>query len=259
VQLNPAPNDFISFLTIQTLIQQYNSEANNPHLNNGTDDSRAFSGFTLTVPDGTKYVFGGVNAIEFYNPFTPNPSINAPEFYASTWLLTQIIDPEGNTVNFQYARTYPTCDLFIGASNLSIQSEPTGGSTFTAPTTPGSFSSSTGTGTNLYSGYMYWPMYLTQISSPNETIAFNASVATCPRYTVAQFGSLVGGSASGEFATQVLNNTSYGNLQWMQLNNIVITNSLKGQSSIYRQYQFNYEVTNAANQRLTRMTWKTGC
>jgi len=251
VQLNPAPNDFISFQTIQTLIQQYNSEANNPHLNNGVDDSRAFSGFTLTVPDGTKYVFGGVNAIEFYNPFTPDPTINAPEFYASTWLLTQIIDADGNTVNFQYARTYPTCDLFIGASGFSIQTEPTAGSTFTAPTTPGSFSSSTGTGTNQLSGYMYWPMYLTQISSPNETIAFNAGVATCPRYTVTQFGSLVGGSASGEFATEVLNNNSYSNLQWMQLNNIVITNSQNGQSGTYRQYQFNYEVTNAANQRLT--------
>jgi YD repeat-containing protein len=80
---------------------------------------RTFTKFTLTMGDGTSYIFGGQpNAIDFsypalpgmgyfstfeayydyYADFTPRYSIEA-----NAWRLVQIISPKGHTVNFIYA------------------------------------------------------------------------------------------------------------------------------------------------------------
>ncbi|MEM9980175.1 MAG: hypothetical protein AAF808_21330, partial [Cyanobacteria bacterium P01_D01_bin.2] len=95
---------------------------------------RVITGFTLTVPDGTRYVFGGGKAIEFSKPALPTkvagynsqgpprggpagrrwwaiPYDNyygdiAKHIQAHAWWLSEIISPEGRTVRFEYAHRF---------------------------------------------------------------------------------------------------------------------------------------------------------
>ena len=78
-----------------------------------------FTKFTITTPDGYKYIFGGnQNAIEFSRgPISgkqglenfPNPYVEDRKNYitANSWYLTQIISPLDDTVKFTYKRGQP--------------------------------------------------------------------------------------------------------------------------------------------------------
>ncbi|WP_179416191.1 RHS repeat domain-containing protein [Mucilaginibacter sp. E4BP6] len=217
-----------------------------------------FAGFIMTVPDGTQYVFGGANAIEFesvyyFDPVTPSNSVNGPfQFLANTWLLSQIIDVNHNVVNFTYQRTYPTVNLsFLGFSDSDITASTSNGCSVSNAT-------QSTTAINTHYGHYEWPMYLSQISSPNETISFTFSPATCLRYSnftlLSQDGSNVN-PAAGPIVPIPANsdqlnpapiNGNLNNIQWEQLNTITINNSA---NNIYREFQFNY--SSSASQRLT--------
>jgi hypothetical protein len=58
VQLNAAPNDFLSSAQVNAAIQQYAGKVE-PSFNNDLNQTRAFNSFTLTTDDGTRYFFGG--------------------------------------------------------------------------------------------------------------------------------------------------------------------------------------------------------
>jgi|GEM_PF-1654586 len=217
-----------------------------------------FSGFTLTVPDGTKYTFGGAEGIEFSSDYRSTSAT----FTAVTWLLTKIVDINNNEVDFSYQRTWPTVNLSFIQLNQNVSGYATssgvllgsacGGDTYTNGTvctrTPNG--TVTGSGHDV-TGTLQWPMYLSKITCPNETVAFSISDANCLRDpNLDQIYSGAGTTPSNSFNW---NQTPYnplgyntGNLRWEQLNDIVISNSVQ---NIYRQYHFDYSAS--ATQRLT--------
>src|SRR5687767_2359222 len=94
VELNSSPNDFLDGYQINSIIQQYQPYG----LSIGQNQPRVFSGFTLTTPDGAKYIFGGTDAIEFTSAYGES----SYQFIANNWLLKKIIDVNKNEVNFFY-------------------------------------------------------------------------------------------------------------------------------------------------------------
>jgi YD repeat-containing protein len=240
VQLNAAPNDFLSAADVNNDIQQYTGKVEQ-NFNNTLNQTRAFNSFTLTTADGTRYVFGGSNAIEFYSSFTPD--LNGPQFIATAWYLAKIIDPDNNEVDFTYRRDYPSCELFCGKAAFDYGCNVTGGVNLFGPGGSALASETGSISTSTYSGVFHWPMFLSKIASPNETVSFSSSVATCLRFSDIQFLSL-GSTAVAQFAKAIVNN-DLNNLQWEKLDNITVTN-LRGR--IYHQYQFAYN--NVSTQRL---------
>jgi hypothetical protein len=244
VQLNTSPNDFLTPAQVNSAIAEYPRNINFTFGDSPTQ-SRVFNSFTLTLADGTKYIFGGSEAIEFYSTYgitQYNGQVAShPIFTANTWLLKQIVDPDNNVVNFNYTRTYPNCDINLNYLNQSVSCQGVG-----SPSGSG-YSNTTGAVDSKYSGNFHWPMYLSSVSSPNETISFSASVATCLRYTDAQFQNLKT-TADGQYVSELLNN-DFTNLQWEKLDNIVIRDN---NQNVYRQFLFNYNNGGVlANQRLT--------
>lgn len=224
--------------------------------------SRMFGSFTLTMPDGTKYVFGGrklgniPDAVELSSPRSSgtNPSYIDLTFSINTWLLKSITDVYGNTVTFSYASTYPTCNKFFGVSDFAVTVYRTGcSSTFTggAPFNK-----------NQLAEMMQWPMYLSAIQSPNENITFQMSNASGNRYTINQLSYSNQLNTSSPDIEGVLLGSSCGfswpsflnNIQWQQLNTITITDNpnfvglYTSTPNRIKKYKFNY--SNTASQRL---------
>jgi YD repeat-containing protein len=224
---------------------------------------RQFGSFTLTFPDGTKCSFGGKtglnvpDAVEFNCPIgliTTGYSAN-PIMTANTWLLRTVTDPNGNQVNFYYTRRYPTCNKFYTASNYAMTIVSTG-----------CFSSDNGGqlyDKNKLSGIFQWPMYLSSISTPNESVNFTMSEHTYNRYTDNQL----------KYADQSVTQTTtcdnsllgfdgYGDklakLQWEKLDKIVVTDNMHNSTGInnynpntIKQFDFTYLNTpSSPNQRL---------
>lgn len=78
---------------------------------------KSFDRFTITSKDGTRYVFGGDDsAIEYWMPLTPVLYVdqasgnlrNANQWRciatATSWMLTRIERPDGETITFTYAK-----------------------------------------------------------------------------------------------------------------------------------------------------------
>ena len=157
-----------------------------------TYQSRQFGSFTLTVPDGTKFIFGGKignnvpDAIEFYSPIgnttIPNYTAN-PIMTANTWLLKSIIDIYGSEVDFSYARKYPTCNKFYTSTYFGVNVY--AGSSCTDNITGGANFDK-----NKLSGIFQWPMYLSSLTCPNGSVRFTMSETSYNRCTNAQLSML---------------------------------------------------------------------
>ena len=283
VQLNPTP--FISGTNVvATVTDEYTTATGNGHLwpnvtNTPTEvATQVFSGFILTVPDGTKYYFGGVNAngagvgIEFYTVYGPN----AVQFNANTWLLTKIVDVDGNEVDYNYSASYPVADMGIGfsANEYNCQ-EVTGGNLGGSSATGWQFVNAGSIVTTTYQGLLYLPLYLDNITCPNETVSFSRQTTNnCLRFPDAVYRFNPSNSSTVYGVMALLgdgkpdpNNpggfiVGQNNLQWMQLNKIVITNGNgppgsigpNGIGQVYRQYSFNY--SSNSSQRLTLMSFQ---
>lgn len=245
VQLN-SPNNFLSANQIISAVgefqpfQQPSIQCTNCPPLGATYQMNQFSGFTLTVPDGTQYVFGGVEATEFESAYTwvdvPHVSY---QFVANAWLLTKIIDPQNHEVDFSYQRTYPTCQLFFSQEDIIYNTSNSGGCT-------SSESSFGQVSTTTHSGYYQWPMYLSKIYSPNESITFNISDAICLRYPNVALSYRTENNDPGDAYDPSYLHGDINNLRWEKLNNIVVQDN---SNNIYRQYAFNY--SNSNSQRLT--------
>ena len=228
-----------------------------------------FTGFVLTMPDGTKYYFGGVDAngngvgIEFYTAY-PYPRFSL-QFNTNTWLLTKIIDVDNNEIDFNYSASYATtelgfgynadswsCQQFSGLINWPLGNGTASGSGWQYTTSVDIFQ---------HGGMLNLPLYLDNITCPNETITFNRSQAACLRFTDAfyeQMDLALGNQQTNLFNLAVLGeNVTVGgvsinpaqNLQWMELNSIAVKN---GNGQPGKTFQFNYN--NNTNQRLALMS-----
>ncbi len=276
VQLNSTPflNGGSSGGVVGTLISEYPA---NQLLVNATNvneefQSQVLSGFVLTVPDGTKFYFGGINSagngigIEFYTFY----NMNGPTFDANSWLLTKIVDVDGNEVDFNYSASYAVADLGIGFYAFTNACQvTTGGWLGQAGSAVTTFTNMT-MNLNQYQGMLSLPLYLDNITCNNETITFIRQQANSLRLAanIYTFNPSNTTGYSNEFGIfkgllgdgQTINGQpiqGINNLQWMELKSINITdgngapgpNGAKGIGQGYRQYTFAYNPS--TSQRLT--------
>jgi hypothetical protein len=132
----------------------------------------SFKGFTITDENGVQYVFGGDNtSIEYSIDFFYQ---NQREWYANSWMLTKIIQPNGETINFEYVRDALISQMYISyvKSNLGLNSgNDTGGCANGSPNE-----------NDYFEGMLIAPVYLNKITTPFETVEFTHSNTKELRY-----------------------------------------------------------------------------
>jgi hypothetical protein len=125
-------------------------------------NTRHFNRFTLIAPDGVRYRFGGENAVEYSIPYyrrVYNSKI------ATSWYLTEITTPEGQTISLEYESGMPICELRYSPS-YSAGSFPISGYTYS-----NSFNTKS---EKALSGFLMFPVYLSKIESSLESVLFHS-------------------------------------------------------------------------------------
>ena len=136
--------------------------------------NRMFKTFTLTTDDGTKYIFGGKDAVEYSTLYDDNFDV----LLANTWYLKEIIDTENNKVKFYYRRGYPICKLSFWGIYFDTSCERhndwvKGGDSYYIGYAD----------TTQHTGYIMFPVYLSSISGINDSISFGTSISTQKMYS----------------------------------------------------------------------------
>jgi YD repeat-containing protein len=137
---------------------------------------RIFYAFTITTEDGTQYQFGNdPNAIEFSRPLrvatNPTPfsavgtSFLKDEIQATTWMLTKITSPKGDTVAFHYIRD--------GIN--TIESSSTNLYNYTQYNNGTVMNSGSGGGIEQFAYSIVNPVYLTEIDAKHTAVKFKCS------------------------------------------------------------------------------------
>ena len=132
--------------------------------------SRMFKRFTLITDDGTKYVFGGEDAIEYYSIYD---DALCNYVTANTWYLKKIIDTDNNEVMFYYHRGYPACKLSFTGLYYNSSCLWEGGYAFHISPTD----------TLRHTGQIMFPVYLSSIVGANDYISFITSISTQKMYS----------------------------------------------------------------------------
>jgi hypothetical protein len=207
------------------------------------EKSRAFGGFTLTTEDGTKYSFGGKDAVEFTSYYY---SARFNDVNTNTWLLNKITDIKGNIIDFKYERHYANCNLYnnyyfgsLAWWNLNND--------FLDVAHGNWFSSSNSNSMKLTGSYIY-PLTLTKIISKNETVEFSSAVATTLRYPADVIKlNLKDVNPDSPTSYPYLENFNYNTdyLQWEKLTGINVVSNIS--KSSVKGYTFSYFEN--ANQR----------
>lgn len=210
--------------------------------------SPSFDGFTLTVEDGSQYIFGKEqNAIEYSISF-----FHQSEDYwtATSWHLTKIILADGQEITYSYER-----GDFINQMNISLNDD------LGSYTNDGGIlhmecgSSSQSTIGASYQGNLISPVYLDRISFPECDVSFVRCETTELRYSrdIYDFKHSVWMMAHQfRFVNFLADNPINDNypacmdkLKWYQLNNLEVKDK-KGK--LIRNFNFSY--TNTPSQRL---------
>lgn len=149
VEFNP-DTDFIT-------LQQLKSRINTNQWGNQSYNNRYFCRFTLKTPDGCRYEFGGIDAMDFSIPYY---SRNNSDLIATSWHLKKITTPDGQYVNFEYDTSALMCDLkyvpqYYLVTNIDI-----------VPNVP------VRKGKNGYSGFLLFPVNIKSIETVKEKISF---------------------------------------------------------------------------------------
>lgn len=252
-------NPFFSGTQIDAFVDNYPNLYANLTTLDPSYAFRVFAGFKLTTPDGTAYYFGGtdnsgnINGLEFRANYS---ALGAVQFECNTWLLTKIVDVDGNEVDFQYSGHYAVADLGFGYYGNSWSCAETGGE-FLGGVTASGWRSGT-MDVDTHSGYLSLPLYLDKITCPNETIAFSHYTCNaCLRLTDNVIRDVKNGVSSVP-VTAIMNLLGDGQadpnnpghningpsrIQWDQLNTITITNgntNSDGTNQLFRKYTFDY-------------------
>ena len=121
-------------------------------------NNRFFCKFTLVTPDGTRYEFGGLDAIEFSVSYYGR---NDDDLIPTTWRLSKIVTPEKREITFSYDALAIQCDLryvpqkrYMDISTKEFEM------------------ANTGLGRANFTGFLLFPTYLKKIETPNDTLDF---------------------------------------------------------------------------------------
>lgn len=190
-----------------------------------------FHKFILTAPDGTKFIFGGIEAID-YSVNYEKPFINGEVWYeylfppvATTWHLSKIITPQGFEIEFTYQELSPVIEgnmVFYTQSNLYFSSN--------GP---------------LANYQLIMPVYLKSIKYNNqEVINFYYKVSTEKEHLAVlpwvhwDYDGVVPFDLTKHYNDRYIG--SYSEIKWQQLSDIEINNEVK--------YKFHY--TKSKQERL---------
>src|SRR4030095_9439170 len=88
---------------------------------------------------------------------------------ANTWLLTKIIDVDGNVIDFEYQKRFLTCMLSFGQKDFSGSCQSVFGGQFY---TSGSAFFNGTIEPRIRAGTLQWPRYLSKISWKNGNLNF---------------------------------------------------------------------------------------
>jgi YD repeat-containing protein len=243
-------NDFLTSSEVFSQLDDYMQFTPSFYLTDQGYQSRMFKGFTLTVADGTKYIFGGADAVEYVCTY----GTTLRNFTATNWLLKKIIDVNGNEVNFEYRRSYPTVNLFFGHTDFSYNASPTSG---ICGQSDGTYTGQVDT--RKHSGLLQWPMYLNKITCAGESVEFTGVAADCLRYSNVQLSQILEGTSNTSpnlfdlsfLGIQQYDLNNLNNLQWEKLTWIIIKNS---KQDILKKYNFYYDPVNTVRLTLKQLT-----
>lgn len=135
--------------------------ANRLHPNQWAGESfnqRYYIKFTLITPDGVRYEFGGINATEFCISYYGR---NNSDLIACSWRLTKITTPDNHVITLDYDTTAQTCDIEykpLKRVKYNVQE-------FTENPIQR-------IGKSGFTGFLYFPVNINSITTPNETIEF---------------------------------------------------------------------------------------
>ena len=157
-------------------INQLRAEINTQKWKNKEANQRFFDKFTLVTPDGVRYTFGGQYAteysIDYYNR-------NNKDLVPTTWYLSEILSPEGYSIQLEYETGSPICEIkFAAYSSYTYQDFEDAGGLFS-----GSFLASgdrtvyvdNTKGYKKLSGFLLFPVYLKKITSTFVEVEFHSS------------------------------------------------------------------------------------
>ncbi len=117
-----------------------------------------FTKFTLTDGMGVKYIFGGADAIEYSVSMLACGFDYSREGLATSWLLTEIIPPVGESIRFEYERGPFQSNFSCFIPSRIVKREPEKGSTAHDYVLQGA------------SGTIISPVYLKSISIPDKNL-----------------------------------------------------------------------------------------
>ncbi|MFZ1527280.1 MAG: DUF5977 domain-containing protein [Ferruginibacter sp.] len=239
--------------------------------------SRMFGGFILTMPDGTKFVFGNrkhpykptnsvvfydvADAVEYSSPrgIATDPASQVADlvFEVNTWHLTKIIDPNGNEVTYHYKSTFPTTNKFYNVDKVQGIATNSGASI--------TFESGADYNKYVLSEVMQWPVYMEKILTPNEIVKFSFSNDDHNRYSLQKlnYADFSGNANStteleaillGKGVSSYDPNIYLNNIKWQKLDTITVTDNTfsvgmyQYQPVVTNKFSFSYN--NTTSQRL---------
>lgn len=154
VDFDPSSGGFLSLADLASRIPGISSWANRSRC------TRWFGSFTLTTPDGTRYIFGGADATDFSIDYYARRSA---DLIATAWHLTRIITPQGRQITFSYAsQDRPVLADLRYVSGRRI--------TYGIDASSPQYLDTDIRGRRAYSGFLLFPARLQSIVSPNETV-----------------------------------------------------------------------------------------
>jgi YD repeat-containing protein len=165
------PTNGIGFVTEAGLRAQIKDRINSYGGSNSKAEwsNRYFNKFTLVTPDGSKFEFGGQNAIEYSLPYL-NQANAGP--VPVTWFLTKITSPTGSEIIFTYEP-----DRLITSLNSRMwyhkSSRNTRQSIFNLNVDCSSTSPTPTFDPNKFDGVIMFPVYLKSISHPRGAVQFD--------------------------------------------------------------------------------------
>lgn len=184
---------------------------------------RIFYKFTLTTPDGCKYIFGGTpESIEFTRD--ADHSQNNPyntSIVPTSWYLTQIITRNGRDINFKYER-----DKVIATQSLSV---------LISGYIEGNVNHGRTSRPNEKSVSIINPVYLSEISAADQKVRFARSRSNELPYT---YGAILSRSKYGDLVREMDNSRVNGYIEWKKLDTISF---YADSSRLLKKVVFNYK------------------
>ena len=208
-----------------------------------------FHQFTLTTPDGTRYIFGGTQPSVEYS--APHRNQSNGLFVATTWYLTKIESPQGREATFEYGTTHFTVSL-AQSYGLTIYSSPSDNGFFSRDRDflrggCSGFSSLYGVNTNKpLDGFIMTPSYLEKITFRSGSVTFNRSESNELRYLDTEW---VPGFDL-PFESFYIYFESRNDLKWHKLDRMVVEDY--GGSTV-RTFDFQYQETPSERLKLRQV------